>query len=331
VVTGTEGVGKTTLWQMLARFDPGRRAVRCIEAHEIDDALLRPSSEARRPVLAIDDADRLGDARLRTLLGSTCERAGDPAVNMPQLVLIGRPALVDLVGALTPGAVSYELRPLSPDEIGNYIERRLWIARRGLAWGGGAGPRFGRAALAAIARASEGNPRVVNLICERALQIAAERGKVRVNRSIVRLAAAYLSPPDPRPRVWGAAATKATVIVMALVALLFVASALFLASSLPTVERPPRVNTEATPAPTAPSASAPDFRADVLARASTLAMKPDVRGLMRLQEEVRSRQASTPEQPGLVELLVELEELTNQARERQLELDRGRLLGEERR
>jgi hypothetical protein len=66
----------------------------------------------------------------------------------------------------------------------------------------------------------------------------------------------------------------------------------------------------------------------LLERAAVMASQPDVRGLMRLQDEVRSWEQD-PDSPGreaVEKLLLELDELTNRARERQLGLDRRLLL-----
>ena len=73
-----------------------------------------------------------------------------------------------------------ELQPLSENEVGDYIERRLTVAASPGALAGAIGgdvsavspavARFSPAAVAAVARISGGIPRLVNTLCDRALE-----------------------------------------------------------------------------------------------------------------------------------------------------------------
>ncbi len=83
-------------------------------------------------------------------------------------------------------SIRYELKPLSRAETANYIEHRLAVA-------GGAGPvAFAPAALDLVFKCSGGIPRLVNLICDRALLGAFAARTGRISRDLVAGAAETL-------------------------------------------------------------------------------------------------------------------------------------------
>jgi general secretion pathway protein A len=74
----------------------------------------------------------------------------------------------------------YHLLPLTPQEIESYIQHRLTIA-------GGEPSLFPSSVTKKIARHSNGIPRVINLLCDKALWISYQKGKQRVgNQAVVR-------------------------------------------------------------------------------------------------------------------------------------------------
>jgi general secretion pathway protein A len=77
----------------------------------------------------------------------------------------------------------FHLNPLSKGEIADYVVHRLTIAgaRRRL---------FHPTAIARLFRLSGGIPRIINLICDRALLGAYTQGTTQVDKNIVRRAAA---------------------------------------------------------------------------------------------------------------------------------------------
>jgi general secretion pathway protein A len=138
-------------------------------------------------------------------------------VGQPDLsALLARPELRQLEQRITHRT---ELLPLEAAEIEYYIERRLWIAH-----GSELDPtadedrvRFLPAAMAAVAVCSRGLPRVVNLLCDRALEDAFHRRKKVVDLRAVLNAADDLQIPVPRrirfqPYRWAAAAAAAAVL-----------------------------------------------------------------------------------------------------------------------
>jgi general secretion pathway protein A len=105
-----------------------------------------------------------------------------------QIILIGQPelnntlilpALRQLNERIT---VRHDLEPLAPKEVSRYITYRLTIA-------GGPGPiSFTAGALGQIYNYTEGIPRRINALCDRALLIAYSKNTARIDRRLVRLA-----------------------------------------------------------------------------------------------------------------------------------------------
>lgn len=89
-----------------------------------------------------------------------------------QIVLVGQPGLSttlrtpELRQLAQRVSIKHELRPLTPDEVTAYVIHRLTVA------GGGSSVIFRPRALKTIHRLSEGIPRVINLLCDRALLAA---------------------------------------------------------------------------------------------------------------------------------------------------------------
>lgn len=164
--------------------------VDAINAH-----LLEGHARGRQAVLIIDEAqnlsaDVLEQMRLLTNL-ETSER------KLLQIILLGQPELAAMLERpelrqLAQRIVArYHLEPLSRDEVAAYVQHRLEVA--------GAKRRLFPAALAGpLYRLTGGVPRLLNLVCDRALLGACVVGKEKVDRSILRRAAREVLPkPTP--------------------------------------------------------------------------------------------------------------------------------------
>ncbi len=204
VVGGDCGMGKTLLLERLvteaspdtivARLDyPPRSFGELVEivAKQLNapfdpkaplrtgDDLLRSLSEwripGRRVMLCVDNAHLLSDPIRLALLSAA--PAAPPA--QVRIVLFGRPP----IASRTPGATEHlELQPLTAAEVSAYVEHRLAIS-------GSSGQRlFHEDSYVEIARQSKGNPRVVNALCDAALDIACERELHQVRPSEVQRA-----------------------------------------------------------------------------------------------------------------------------------------------
>jgi general secretion pathway protein A len=220
-LTGEVGTGKTTLVRTLLGQIPAEVDVALVlnpnltstefliaiceelriplpeERHSIRalvDALNRHLLDAhargRRTILLIDEAqnlsaDVLEQLRLLTNLETTRQK-------LLQIILIAQPELRDMLSQQNLRQLAqrvtgrYHLEPLSRDETAKYIDHRLRVA-------GALGEIFDDAAKREVYRLSGGVPRIINVICDRALLGAYSREVRKVDRRTVRRAAAEVS------------------------------------------------------------------------------------------------------------------------------------------
>jgi general secretion pathway protein A len=159
-----------------------RDASRKLLVDAINDFLLESHKLSRRAVLIIDEAqnlsiDVLEQLRLLTNL-ETNER------KLLQIILLGQPELQQLLAKQELRQLSqrvtarFHLQALSRTEVGEYIYHRLEVA-------GSKHELFPPAVINRIFRISEGIPRVINLICDRALLGAYAENKTQVSISII--------------------------------------------------------------------------------------------------------------------------------------------------
>lgn len=152
----------------------------------LNDFLLKNFAAGKTTVLLIDEAQNLSHGVLEQIrMLSNLETETEKLI---QIILIGQPeinhnlmipALRQLNERIT---VRYDLKPLSPPEVREYIRHRLAVAE---------GPgrlKFTRGALSLIYNFSEGIPRRINALCDRALLIAYTKNMTTIDRKIVRLA-----------------------------------------------------------------------------------------------------------------------------------------------
>jgi general secretion pathway protein A len=85
----------------------------------------------------------------------------------------------------------YHLTPLDRVETGEYVRHRLTVA------GGEGKVTFAAAALDAVFRATGGVPRLINLVCDRALLAGYVQGRREIDAAMVRGAAAEVLAPPP--------------------------------------------------------------------------------------------------------------------------------------
>jgi general secretion pathway protein A len=182
----------------------------------LNQYLLDNHAKGRRTVLIIDEAhllnrDVLEQVRLLTNLETTQDK-------LLQIMLIGQPELKgllaqeDLRQLAQRVTARYEIHPLAPAETREYVIHRCRVggARRHL---------FNEGALRAVYRLSGGIPRVINVLCDRALLGAYARGKGTVSTGLLRRASREIAQGAPgraRPGpAWWAGAAAATVAVIA--------------------------------------------------------------------------------------------------------------------
>lgn len=154
--------------------------------------LLEAHAQGRRTVLVIDEAQNLSyevleQIRLLTNLETNQSK-------LLQIILLGQPELMRLLGQKRLRQLAqritarYHLTPLTRAETCDYIRHRLAVS-------GALHPLFTRRAMRAAHRLSGGIPRLINMICDRALLGAYALGKPCVDVGIVRKAAREVSTP----------------------------------------------------------------------------------------------------------------------------------------
>ena len=132
-----------------------------------------------------------------------------------QIVLVGQLNLQPLLKAPQMRqldqrvSIRYQLRPLSRDEVAAYVSHRLTVA------GGSAAVMFLPKAIDMVYRRTKGIPRLVNLVCDRALLAAFSARSSRVSPEIVFQAAETLELVDENPARFGWFNQRASVYVAA--------------------------------------------------------------------------------------------------------------------
>ena len=172
--------------------------------------LLEAHGQGRRTVLIIDEAqnlsaDVLEQIRLLTNLETTTEK-------LLQIILIGQPELARLLAPRRLPQLAqritarYHLLPLSRPETLAYIRQRLRVA-------GGSDTLFTPAAMRRTHRWSRGVPRMINVICDRALLGAYAHEQDHVDATTVRRAGREVrgTVPGARRRHFGRAFGLGTV------------------------------------------------------------------------------------------------------------------------
>ena len=152
--------------------------------------LLEAHADGRRTILVVDEAQNLApDVLEQVRLLTNLETAKQKLL---QIVLIGQPELRELLARNDLRQLAqritgrYHLEPLSREETEQYIEHRLKVA-------GALGEVFDAGAKREVFRQTQGVPRLINVICDRALLGAFSVENRRVNRRIIRKAATEIS------------------------------------------------------------------------------------------------------------------------------------------
>jgi general secretion pathway protein A len=162
------------------------------------NALIEAKALGLKVVVFIDEAQNLKPhvlEQLRLLSNLETERE-----KLLTLVLVGQPELRGLLDQPSLRQLSQRitsrshLEPLSLEETRSYVKHRLVVA-------GGRGTEFDDAALRLVHRFSGGVPRVVNVVCDRALVGAFGRGLEGVDSGLVETAAAEVLPGRGVPGV----------------------------------------------------------------------------------------------------------------------------------
>ena len=216
-LTGEVGTGKTTLIRSLLEqmpvaaklaviLNPSLSALEFLEAicHELaielpqqrtrsslisalNRYLLAAHAQGTRVVLIVDeaqtlDAELLEQVRLLTNLETTKQK-------LLQIILIGQPELRDLLERADMRQIAqritgrFHLEPLTRSDTSEYVRHRMRVA-------GAQNEVFRPSAIRELYRRSEGIPRLINVIADRALLAAWSLDETRINGRLIRRAAA---------------------------------------------------------------------------------------------------------------------------------------------
>ncbi len=233
-ITGGIGTGKTTLCRaLLSHLDASTKSALILNAFisdmellktinqeygiEVDSGaegkkdyidklnrfLLQNFSQGGNAVLLIDEAQNLSHTvleQIRMLSNLETERE-----KLIQIVLVGQSELKELLAAATLRQlnerimVRYDLKPLDPKDVQRYVEHRLVVA------GGRGNLRFTEGVFKKLYSYSQGNPRRINAVCDRALLIAYVKEKHTLSKSMVGKAIEELYgelKPEPNVSDW---------------------------------------------------------------------------------------------------------------------------------
>lgn len=187
----------------------------------INNFLLRQHAGGRHTVLIIDEAQNLSADVLEQLRLLTNLETHEK--KLLQIVLLGQPELQDMFRQPELRQLSqrvtarFHLNAMQPEEVGPYVYHRMAVA-------GAIDPRsiFPAATIARLHQITKGIPRVINLVCDRALLGAYSRETRVVDTTILNTAAnevlgtrqwSTMTPQSPNPWAIGAAAAVLVLVV----------------------------------------------------------------------------------------------------------------------
>ncbi len=194
--------------------------------------LLAAHANGRRTILVVDEAQNLAPAVLEQVrLLTNLETAKQKLL---QIILIGQPELRELLARNDLRQLAqritgrYHLEPLTREETAQYIEHRLRVA-------GALGEVMDSGARIEVFRLSQGVPRLINVICDRALLGAYSQESRVVTRRLIRRAAAEVSGELEKTSTLRNVGIAAAIIAVAIAIVSLVS--LFDGSPLTTVEQ----------------------------------------------------------------------------------------------
>jgi general secretion pathway protein A len=216
VVTGEIGTGKTTLCRtLLDRLDKNIKTALILNPsfsdlqllrfilkdlgiegefknkfaiiNALNEFLLKETSEGNNVALIIDESQNLSVRQLeqiRLLSNLETEKA-----KLLQIILVGQPELckklkLNSLRQLDQRiSVRYHLKPLDQTELKDYIQHRLKVSHALME--SSQNPIFVHDAIDAIFDYSKGTPRMVNILCDRALLAGYTLGTKQIDKPII--------------------------------------------------------------------------------------------------------------------------------------------------
>lgn len=150
---------------------------------KLNQFLLQNFSRGGKAVLLVDEAQNLSNTVLEQIrMLSNLETEKEKLI---QIVLVGQSELKELLAAPSLRQlnerimVRYDLKPLDSTDVQGYVEHRLVVA------GGRGDVRFTDGVFKNLYAYSQGNPRRINAVCDRALLIAYVKEKHTITKAMV--------------------------------------------------------------------------------------------------------------------------------------------------
>lgn len=154
--------------------------------NEINKRLIELAKIGKKVVLVIDEAQAFPKDTLEELrLFSNLETETD---KLMQIVLFGQPELDEILAQHEFRQLrqritfSHSLNRLNKSGVGHYIHHRMMVA------GYIGEPVFDWSSIRLLQKATKGTPRLINIICAKALLIAFSKGQKRVKRAMIKSA-----------------------------------------------------------------------------------------------------------------------------------------------
>jgi general secretion pathway protein A len=211
-------------------------------------------------VLIIDEAQHLSADVLEEIRVLSNLETNDQ--KLLQVVIVGQLNLLDILQKAELRqldqriSIRCSLKALTREEVEAYVTHRLWVAR------GSTSVTFTPKAFDLVHSISGGVPRMINLICDRALMVGCEKQTSRITEEHVVGAAAQLGQDIPKGKIKGeravtaaAPASKRTLVLVMLLALIaaIAAGVWFLGNPLDFIGAGPAPITPAPPARVQPA------------------------------------------------------------------------------
>ena len=175
-------IGQLLQWVLMAFDQEFREESRVVLYDQFNNFLIDQYAQNKRTVLIIDEAQNLHPhvlEELRMLSNINVDKH-----QVLQLILVGQPQLLSLLKKPELLQIrqritsDYFLKSLDRDETGHYILHRIWLA-------GVQKHLFDQDAIDLIFEASQGVPRVINILCDTALVYGFAEQKHQIDKMTV--------------------------------------------------------------------------------------------------------------------------------------------------